>query len=314
MRTRPMWRAMVIAALAAAALGACGDDDDDETSSATNTTATTAAEEGENELSVEMVDYGYKIEGTLKAGLTTITSTNAGKEWHMMGVGKLKAGATVEQLATALQNASPDSEADPAAEFIEAEIGTPGHILQPGATQSLTVDTLAPGNYAMLCFLPTEGEGTPHFAKGMIGGFEVAAGESGAEAPTEDVALTLGDEAEPAGAPTELDSGEQTIKLTSSGSKGKDFIVGQLKEGKAFEDFDTYFESQFEKEGGPAKGAAANAPGKILGSTFEVGPGKTIWLTVDVPEGETYLVSTTNSEGEDGDEETVDKFVKVTAT
>lgn len=312
MRKRLAWPVVLAGALAAGALGACGDDDD-ETATATSTTAEAGAgaEGGANELSIEMVDFGYKVEGTLKPGKATVTSTNSGKEWHMAGMGRLKEGATVEALVKALQSAG-DSEEDPTAEFIEEELDSPGHILQPGATQSLTVDLKA-GNYVMLCFLPTEGEGSPHFSKGMVNGFTVKDGEEVTEEPTADATITLGDEADPTGVPTDLKSGKHTFKVTAEGDKGKDFIIGQLAEGKEFEAFDTYFETLFEQEGGPPKGAAEQAPGKILGSTFEIHPGQSIWVTVDIPAGETYFVGTTNSDSEDpeGEEQTVDKFVKV---
>ena len=318
MRTRLMWRAVMIGALAMGTLGACGDDDDEAASpTATGSGSSTTAAAGDsaaNELNIEMVDYGYKVTGSLKAGLATVTSTNTGKEWHMAGLGKLKEGATVEDVTKALQaSGEGGEEEDPTAQFIEKELGSPGHILQPGETQSLTVDVLEPGNYVMLCFLPTEGEGTPHFAKGMVNSFEVAEEKSAAAAPKEDAAITLGDETEPTGLPADLKGGKRTFKITSSGEKTKDFIVGQLKPGKQFEDFDKYFEEEFEKEGGPAKGVAANAPGNILGSTFHVEPGQSIWMTVDLPPGETYFVSATNNEG-DGEDGTVDKFVKVNVT
>ena len=359
MHRRSLWRAVLVATLMAGALGACGDDDEDDAA-----TDTTAAEEGgaasgENSLDIEMIDYGYKVGGELKAGLATIQSTNTGKEWHMAGFGKLKEGKTVEQLVTALQQQSggegeggtaeaggatettaapatlrtagaaaqagseteteegggeEEGGGDPFAEFFEEEeIGTPGHILQPGQTQTLTVDTLDAGSYAILCFLPTEGEGTPHFFKGMVAGFEVVEEAADVAEPEADATITLADEAEPEGVPTELEAGEHTFKVTSSGSEGKDFIVGQMKAEEEFEAFDTYFETLFEQEGGPPKGAADQAPGKILASTFEVGPGQTIWVTVDLPAGETYFVNTTNV-GEGDEEDTVDKFVKVTVT
>lgn len=319
MHRRLAWRTVLVGALMAGVLGACGDDDDDVSSSGTTTTsgsATGAGGEGENALEIEMVDHGYKVKGKLGAGLATITSTNTGEEWHMAGMGRMKAGKTVDQLVDALRatgESQGGEEQDPTADFIEEEIDTPGHILQPGQTQSLTVDVLEPGNYVMLCFLPTEGEGVPHFAKGMVGSFEVAEAESAAEAPEEDAAITLPDDAEPTGVPTEVEAGERTFKLTSSGAKGKDFIIGQLKEGEAFEAFDTYFETVFEQEGGPPKGAAKQAPGTILGSTFEIQPGQTIWMTVDLPAGDTYFVNTTNA-ADDSDDDSVDKFVKVKVT
>lgn len=315
MRTRLMCRALMIGALAMGTLGACADDDDETASPTVSGSSTTAAAGGEtdaNEVTIEMVDYGYKVTGSLKAGLATVTTTNTGKEWHMAGFGKLKEGATVDALSKALTAAGPGSEEnDPTAEFIEKELGTPGHILQPGETQSLTVDVLEPGKYVMVCFLPTEGEGVPHFAKGMVNELEVAEERSAGAAPKEDAAITLGDETNPEGVPADLKGGKRTFKITSSGEKTKDFIVGQVNPGKKFEDFDTYFETEFEKEGGPEKGVAAKAPGTVLGSTFEIKPGQTIWMTIDLPPGKTYFVSATNTEGSD---ETVDKVLEVDVT
>lgn len=353
MRGRFVWRAVLVGALMAGSLAACGDDDEDAT------TGTTAAESGggsgDNTLGVEMVDYAYNVSGEVRAGLVTIESENTGKEWHMAGFGKLKAGRTLEELTTALEGAfsgggegegestettaagatlraagqetttttageeaqsgqagGGEEEGDPFAEFLEEELGAPGHILQPGQSQKLTVD-LEAGSYVMLCFVPTEGEGVPHVAKGMVSGFEVAEEAAEVEEPEADATITLGDEADPTGVPTDLEGGEHTFKLTSEGEAGKDFVIGQLDEGKEFSAFDEYFEGEggFESEGGPPKGYAEKAPGTILGSTFEIRPGQSIWITVDIPKGETYFVGTTNVEDDSGEEEAVDKFVKV---
>ena len=313
MRRRRLRRAVILGAMAVAFAGACGDDDETTTATGSDETTTTAAAGGgDNELKIEMVDYGYKVTGTLKAGLATVTSTNTGNEWHMAGMGRLKDGATVDDVVEALKNASPDSEEDPTAEFIEEEVNSPGHILQPGQKQSLTVNTLKAGKYVMLCFIPTEGDGLPHFAKGMVSGFEVEEGDSGAEEPAEDAAIVLPDDAEATGVPTELSAGTHTFKVTSEGDKGKDFIVAQLKGDGAVDAFDAYFEA-FDAEGGPPKGFAKEAPGSILGSTFQVDPGQTIWITVDIPKGKTAFVNTTNTEGDDS-EETTDKVVTVDVT
>lgn len=314
MRTRLLKRAVMVGALSLAALGACGDDDETPAATGSATSTTTAASGGgDNELKIEMVDYGYKVTGSLKAGLATVTSTNTGAEWHMAGMARLKDGATVEQLTEALKNASPDSEKDPTEPFIEEQVDSPGHILQPGRTQSLTVDTLKAGKYVLLCYIPTEGEGVLHFAKGMVNGFEVEEAASGAEAPAEEASIVLPDDAEPTGVPTELRAGTHTFKVTSEGSKGKDFIVAQTKQGEAIDAFDKYFEA-FDAEGGPPKGFAKEAPGTIAGSTFEVQPGQTIWITVEVAKGEVAFVNTTNSDDEQGDENATDKFVTVNVT
>lgn len=343
-------RAALVGTLLLGALAGCGDDDED--GAATGTTAAgSGGEAADNTLRIEMLDYGYKVTGDLRSGLATLESTNTGAEWHMAGFARLKEGKTVEQLVTALQSAGGEeggpAEAggatettgsgatlraagqetttttaaegggegeggDPFAEFVEEELDSPGHILQPGQTQTLTVDNLDAGSYVMLCFLPTEGEGTPHVAKGMVSGFEVAEEAADVEEPEADATITLGDEAEPTGVPTELSSGEHTFKVTAQGEHGKDFIIGQMDGGKEFAAFEEYFESEngFEREGGPPKGYAEQAPGTVVASTFEIRPGQSVWVTVDVPRGETYFVGTTNIEGDDSTD-TIDKFVKV---
>ena len=198
-------------------------------------------------------------------------------------------------------------------EFVEKDLGTPGHILQPGQSQSISVDLLEPGSYVMRCFLPTEGESTLHLDKGMVAGFEVAGDKAQVGPPDDDATIVLADEAEPTGVPAGLKAGQRTFKITSSGTRDKDFTIGQLRSGEGFEAFDAYFETEFDKEGGPVKGAAAKAPGTILGSTFAIGPDQTVWVTVTLLAGDTYFVSTTNS-AEDPEQEGVDKFVKVTVT
>lgn len=309
------WNWAIVATLVVATFAACGDDDDQTDTAATSTTT---GGQATNELDVEMIDYAYKVNGAIQSGLVTINSVNTGQEWHMAAYGRLKPGKTAADLTKALQEQGGGPEGgeqeDPTAEFIEEEMGSPGHILQPGQRQSLTVE-LEPGNYVMMCFIPTEGEGTPHFAKGMVSSFEVGDEQAEVAAPKEDAAITLPDNAEPTGVPPTVASGRRTFKLTSAGTKGKDFAIGQITSGEPNEPatFDKYFGTVFEQEGGPPKGAAKQAPGTLYGMTFEVDPGQAVWLTVDLKAGEVFFVNTTNAESE-SDEDQDDRFVKVQVT
>ena len=316
---RGSWKRIVAVALLATALAACGDDDDDADTAATATGAAEGATE--NTLDLEMVDYAYNIKGTVNAGLVTINSSNTGEEWHMAGYGKLKPGKTLADVTKAMQEQGGGEgegggeQGDPTAELFEKEIGSPGHILQPGQRQSLTTK-LDAGTYVVLCFIPTEGEGVPHVAKGMVNSFEVGDEKVEVAEPEADAEITLGDNAEPAGAPATIASGTRTFKLTSEGSSGKDFAIGQINEGQPNEpaSFDNYFSTLFEQEGGPPKGVAKQAPGTLYGMTFELEPAQTAWITVDLKPGETFFSNTTNAESDGGDEEGVDKFVTVKVT
>jgi hypothetical protein len=259
-----------------------------------------------NSLTVEMFDYGYRFAGTVEAGAVTITTANTGREWHMATFGRLQPGKTVADVVAFLDAQSagnlPEGEEEGAEppgidSLIAKGLGAPGHILQPGHRQSLTVDTLDAGSYVMLCYLPVEGLGTPHFSKGMIGGFEV--GPAGAAIPPQkaDFDVSLGDSTDPTGLPTELSSGMHTFKVTSTGTGGKDFTISQLDAGQTLGSFAVYFATEFPRPGGPPVGTADRAPGKVFGSTFQIEAGHSVWLTVDLPPGDTYFDSATNVTG-----------------
>jgi hypothetical protein len=247
-----------------------------------------------NGLAVEMFDYGYRFVGAVTAGAVTMTTVNTGREWHMATYGKLQPGRTVADVVSFLDAQSAGDPVDSIENVIEKGLGAPGHLLQPGRRQALTVDNLDAGSYVMLCYLPVEGQGTPHFTRGMVGGFEVGTAGLVTAAPEADVEVVLGDSAEPAGLPTNLKSGERTFKVTSAGTSGKDFTIVQLGAGQTLGSFGIYFGTEFVQPGGPPVGVADRAPGKVLGSSFQIEPGRSVWLTIDVPEGEVYFDSATN--------------------
>jgi len=276
---------ILAAALAVATLAACSDDGGG---------GGGRAAPPENGLAVEMFDYGYRLAGAVTAGPVTITTANTGREWHMATFGRLQPGKSVADVTSYLDAQTAGDEVPGIDTLIEKGLGAPGHILQPGQRQSLTVDALDPGSYVMLCYLPVEGQGTPHFSKGMVAGFEVGPAAAVPAAPQADFDVVLGDSTEPAGLPTRIEPGMHTIKLTSTGTAGKDFIVSQLGAGQTLGSFAIYFANEFPKAGGPDAGMADRAPGKVLGSSFQIEAGHTAWLTVDLPAGETYFDSATN--------------------
>ena len=149
-RRKRSFPVLFLVAILSMGLGACGDDDDGGATSAT----TEAEPTGPNVLTVKELDYSYSIQGTAHEGWLTFDVENAGKEWHMVGIGKFKDGKTLEDAqalfaeggeeegaeettTTAASRATPTSagaeeEEDPFAEvFEEEEFGLPGGIHQP---------------------------------------------------------------------------------------------------------------------------------------------------------------------------------------
>ena len=124
-----------------------------------------AAEPGATEVPVTLDEYSFGVESTLAAGPTAFALDNVGEEEHEMVLVKLIEGATVDD-ALAAEQAGEDPQ-----QFFQGppEVGVAG----PGE-QTFVNTELTPGNYAMVCFIPTPG-GVPHVAEGMVTSVEVTA-------------------------------------------------------------------------------------------------------------------------------------------
>jgi hypothetical protein len=324
-------RAVVLIGLLALGLSACGDDDD-EAGQDTNTTQ--AEPTGPNVLTIKETDYAFTIEGTAREGWLTLDIENTGKEWHMVSFSKFKAGKTTADVIKAFQEqggpgggeggtttsaaratsttsgtgtTAGEEEEDPFAEFFEEEeYGAPGGFQFPGSRIKVTSNKLDAGKYAVMCFIPTEGEGTPHVAKGMIASLDVRDVRTPAPEPTETAqAFTLAKGKAPTG-PATLPAGDATFKVT--GDAEHEFTVFQPKPGRTFKDADDYFTRVFGEEEDsppPPKGVAAQAPFTFLTSVFDFDADDTLYVTVNLKPG-TYQIGCTYAEGGEDDDDSND--------
>lgn len=109
----------------------------------------------------ELRDYEFVLSQTTFAAGQSIAFelTNAGTEPHEMAIAQLPEGGTIEQAFTG--------------EIPFEEINFVGvGFADPGQTGYMAVTGLEPGTYTIVCFIPSA-DGTPHFAKGMVGEFVV---------------------------------------------------------------------------------------------------------------------------------------------
>jgi hypothetical protein len=141
-------------ALAAGALAACGDDEESD-------------EGAEKEASVEEVTltaddrdgYTFELSETPTADTKSVVFDNQGEEGHFLVFARINDGYTVDE-AVKLQGKKGSAET-----FIEKGAG-------PGQTKTFPVDgPLEPGNYAMLCPIPSP-EG-PHYKLGQLEEFSI---------------------------------------------------------------------------------------------------------------------------------------------
>lgn len=306
-RATPLLAALLVLTLVFAG---CADDDDDSGAQATTTAAEPAGGEGQNTVTIDMKDYAFDVTGSLKAGTSTVVMKNTGQEMHMASFGLLREGKTLADVQTALQS---EDEAAFQAVFAE-EVGAPGGLLHPGHTQEVTTPLLKAGNYALLCFIPTIGDGAPHFVKGMVNSLEVAEGD--ADVPTETDAEYTIDDGKIDG-PKSLGSGEVTLGMTAAGDGPHEFFVVRKKEAATtFEDVDKAFTDLFEGDTPPPAGYVDSLPAVITAAVFDMPSGTEIFLKVTLEPG-TYLIGCAyEPDPEEGQEAVAhkDEMLEVTVT
>ncbi len=198
-------------------------------------------------------------------------------------------GSTTTTLRGSTTSSTLPAEPDPTAEILD-EVGLPGNFMGPGESVELTIPSLQPGTYAMICFLPTEGEGTPHFAKGMVAQLEVVPGTPPAP-PTADATYRVAPGRAIEG-PTTLTAGRHTLKFEAAqGSRELEPSIARLNAGTTFARFESALEALFEGQTPPAKGAAGRVPGSVVFGGMDLLDVTEFYLTVDLKAGNHVIVA-----------------------
>lgn len=217
-----------------------------------------------NVVTITARDYAFDIPAEIPAGLTTFRLVNRGPSLHHMQLVRLEEGKTVDDFLAALRAGGPP----PAWATMAGGPNPP----EPGAETNATL-AMAPGNYAVLCFVP-DSAGVPHVMKGMVHRLRVtgAAPASMAE-PSADVRVALVDYGFELSRP--LTAGRHTIRVDNNGPQPHEIAVLRLKPGKSPEDFGAWGEHPR----GPA-------PATLVGGVSGIMPGTHAYFTADFEPGE----------------------------
>ena len=271
--------------LALASMTACGGSTSTANTSPPPTgTASPAADAGSNTVTVDGLDFSYKISGSPHAGLVRMTFANKGQYAHEMGLARIKDGVTLDHLKGALAQSEDAAKAmliDP-----DREITGPATVA-PNKTETVTAP-LDAGHYVVTCFLPGP-DGMPHVAMGMIGDFTVTDGGAGVAPPKDigtvaltDTAITL---------PANFATGG-TFAVRNTGTKPHDFSVTTLTAQPLMDFFQCVGQSM--EKNTPID----TCPGSLVAGVTGIAPGQSAYLTVTLPKGNYGYVST---EGEGAD-------------
>ena len=253
--------------VAAAALAACNHSTPDaKTTDSTTAAAPAAAPAAPNVLTITATDYAFDAPAQTPAGFTTIRVVDNGKEVHQAALLRIEQGKSYADFADALKTAKPDS--PPPSWVVTA--GGPNPPMPNGTAESMQY--LAPGTYAIVCFVPSP-DGTPHIAKGMMRELTVTpSSAAAAAAPNADATVTLADYTFTTSAP--LTPGHNVVRVTNSGPQPHEIVLVHLQPGKTGADFAKWAMSM---KGPP--------PGALEGGVAAMAPGDTIYFPADLTPG-----------------------------
>jgi hypothetical protein len=106
---------------------------------------------------VRLVEYRFEFERPLTAGRHTLRIRNEGEEPHELVLVKLASGTTVAQALAWMEK----MQGPPPLTMVGGVTG-----LDRGRDAVIQAD-FTPGEYGLICFVPDEEDGKPHFMHGM---------------------------------------------------------------------------------------------------------------------------------------------------
>lgn len=220
-----------------------------------------------NLVTITAQEFAFAAPATIPAGLTTVRLVNTGKEMHHAQLVRLDEGHTLQELMEAGEKGGP---LPTWARFV----GGP-NVPAPGGYSEATV-VLQPGNYALLCFIPS-GDGVPHVAKGMVRPLTVVPAQAAAPLADADVRMILRDysfEITP-----EITAGRRTIRVENAAVQGHEVVVMKMAPGKSPQELLAWVQ----KQDGPP-------PAMPVGGTTLLSTGEVNQITADFEPGEYVLL------------------------
>jgi len=243
-------------------------------------------------VTITATDYAFGAPDTIPAGLTTFRLVNPGREPHQAVI----AGApdkTFAEIERALVTAEPKI-----LDWMTFPVGA-GAV--GSGDSSIVTAEMAPGNYLVLCYIPSP-DGKPHVVKGMYRRLVVvpaAVGAARADEPTADLTVTLSDYAFALSAP--LTAGTHTIRVENTGPQLHELTIERLAPGKTLADWRQWV----------ADGMRGTPPTEPAGGVTGPTKGNVAWLTITLTPGN-YLLNCYVPDVKDGKPHFMHGMVKET--
>jgi len=203
-----------------------------DTTVASATTTAAAPQSEPNTVHVIAKEYSFDAPTQIPAGLTKLHLMNQGKEVHQAQLIKLGEGKTFEEFVAAFKSMKPNT---PPPSWVIFDGGP--NATAPGGTSEAT-ELLEPGNYALVCFIPSS-DGVPHVMKGMGHPLVVTASTAAPAAePTPTSTITLSDYKFDVAQP--LKTGQNIVRVENTADQPHEVVVFKIPSGKTMKDFQAW--------------------------------------------------------------------------
>jgi hypothetical protein len=248
------------------------------------------AQAGPNHVVVTAADFAFQAPDSVTAGLEMFHLVNKGPSIHHIQLVQLDSGKTLADLTATTKNPGP-----PPAWM--HQIGGPNAVAPTGVDTAVAYETLAAGNYALLCFVP-DSAGVPHVARGMARALTVTpSATTPAMTPHADVVVHLKDyDFTVMG---NLTAGTHTIRVISDGPQPHEMLVAALAPRKKAMDLVKWVNA----------GMRGMPPGKPLGGTSGLDPHSQITVAITFARGN-YALICFLPDAKDGKEHALHGMVK----
>lgn len=215
-------------------------------------------------ITVRASEFAFSAPKSVPAGTITFHMVNTGKQLHHVSIIKLLDGKTVADYVAAMKNPGP-----PPAWSVE--VGGPNAAV-PGGTSDATV-TLEPGQYALVCFVPSPGEMAPHLMKGMITGMSVTPSSVPSAEPAADLNIRLSDYKFALSRP--VTAGRHVIRVTNDAAQPHEVLFVKLPPGQTAAKVAEWVEAG--QKGAP--------PAMPIGGSSPLAKGRSTTLSMDLTPG-----------------------------
>ena len=215
-------------------------------------------------VTVHASEFAFTAPKIAPAGTITLRMVNDGKQLHHIAVIKLLHGKTVNDFVEAMKKPGP-----PPAWVVA--VGGP-NAAAPGQSADATL-TLQPGNYALVCFVPSPGDPTPHVMKGMISALTVTPSSTPAVDVPADVNISLSDYKFALSKP--FSAGRHTIRVTNDAAQEHEVLFVKLAPGTTAQGLADWVEG----------GMKGPPPAMPLGGVSPIGKGRSNTITLDLTPG-----------------------------